>query len=134
MVQTNKQSAGNILNMHNPDNLQSGPSSAQPPLHSSVTKAEEDTEFPFAQVQHTYNSRLSFILDDILEFEHQVYQWSNRDDDEHTIEQSKRIKQIQDNFVKIEGFIKKIKKMANETKIFIRQAHDKEHEISISLK
>lgn len=85
-------------------------------------------------MQHTYNSRLSFILDDILEFEHQVYQWSNRDDDEHTIEQSKRIKQIQDNFVKIEGFIKKIKKMANETKIFIRQAHDKEHEVTISLK
>lgn len=48
MVQTNKQSAGNILNMHNPDNLQSGPSSAQPPLHSSVTKAEEDTDDPFA--------------------------------------------------------------------------------------
>jgi len=77
---------------------------------------------------------MSFLLDDILEFEHQVYQWSNRDDDEHTIEQSKRIKQIQDNFFKIEGFIKKIKKMGRETMIFIREANDKENEISISLK
>jgi hypothetical protein len=85
-------------------------------------------------VHHTYNSRLSFILDDIIEFEHQVYQWSNKDDDEHTIEQSKRIKQIQDNFAKIDGFIKKIKKMGKETMIFIREAHDKENEISISLK
>jgi hypothetical protein len=73
-------------------------------------------------------------LDDIIEFEHQVYQWSNKDDDEHTIEQSKRIKQIQDNFAKIDGFIKKIKKMGKETMIFIREAHDKENEISISLK
>jgi len=85
-------------------------------------------------VQHTYNTRLSFILDDILEFEHQIFMWINKDDDEHTIEQSKRIKQIKDNFVKIEGFMKKIKKMSKETMIFIREAHDKENEISISLK
>jgi hypothetical protein len=63
-----------------------------------------------------------------------VYKWSNRDDDEHTIEQSKRIKEIQENFAKIDGFMKKIKKMGKETMIFIREAHDKEHEISISLK
>lgn len=85
-------------------------------------------------MQHTYNTRLSFILDDILEFEHQIFMWINKDDDEHTIEQSKRIKQIKDNFVKIEGFMKKIKKMSKETMIFIREAHDKENEISISLK
>jgi hypothetical protein len=85
-------------------------------------------------VQHTYNTRLSFILDDILEFEHQIFMWINKDDDEHTIEQSKRIKQIKDNFVKIEGFMKKIKKMSKETMIFIREAHDKENEMSISLK
>lgn len=85
-------------------------------------------------MQHTYNTRLSFILDDILEFEHQIFMWINKDDDEHTIEQSKRIKQIKDNFVKIEGFMKKIKKMSKETMIFIREAHDKENEMSISLK
>ena len=78
----------------NDHNQQSGPSSNNPPLHSSLTKQEEDEKNTIAKVQHTYNSRLSFILDDILEFEHQIYQWSNKDDDEHAIEQSKRIKEI----------------------------------------
>lgn len=84
-------------------------------------------------VHHTYNSRLSFILDDILEFENQIYKWNNPDDDDHQIEQSKRIQEIKNNFAKIEGFMKKIKKMSKETMVFIREAHDKENEISIGL-
>ncbi len=69
-----------------------------------------------------------------MEFEHQVFLWKNREDDKHTLEQSKRIQDIKNNFIKIDAFMKKVKKMSKETMIFIRQMHDKENEISIGLK
>ncbi len=69
-----------------------------------------------------------------MEFEYQVFLWKNREDDEHTLEQSKRIQEIKNNFINIDAFMKKVKKMSKETMIFIRQMHDKENEISMGLK
>jgi len=63
------------------------------------------------------DSKLSFIIDDILDFEKEIFKWSSRDDSMKDIALSKTVQDLNNRISQIDAFIKKIKQIARETTV-----------------
>jgi hypothetical protein len=61
------------------------------------------------------DSKLAFILDDMLDFERDLFKWNSRDETIKDIALSKTVQDLKNRITSIDAFIAKVKQMARET-------------------
>jgi hypothetical protein len=67
------------------------------------------------------DAKLSFILDDMLDFEREVFKWNSRDDSLKDIALSKTVQDLTNRITSIDAFIKKVQQMARQTTLLHKE-------------
>jgi hypothetical protein len=78
-----------------------------PPSQPHLKKAED--------------AKLALILDDMLDFEREIFKWSSRDDTLKDIALSKTVQDLTNRITSIDAFISKVKQMARETTLLQKE-------------
>ena len=67
------------------------------------------------------DAKLAFILDDMLDFERDLFKWNSRDDTIKDIALSKTVQDLKNRITSIDAFIGKVKQMARETTLMQKE-------------
>lgn len=73
------------------------------------------------QLKKVEDAKLAFILDDMLDYERDLFKWNSRDDTIKDIALSKTIQDLTNRITSIDAFIAKVKQMARETTLMQKE-------------
>ena len=76
---------------------------------------------PPPNLKKVEDTKLAFILDDMLDFERDLFKWSSRDNTMKDVALSKTFQDLTNRITSIDAFIAKVKQMARETTLLQKE-------------